>query len=68
MELEFNEEQYECKLIETKKNVTFFKIDDESENKKKAIVLRSIEVTLLIVICQNTFSILINHLLIPNFS
>ena len=36
MELEFNEEQDECKLIETKKNVTIFKIDDESENKKKS--------------------------------
>ena len=38
MELEFNEEQYECKLIETKKNVIIFKIDVKI--KKKAIVLR----------------------------
>ena len=36
MELEFNEEQYECKLIETKKNVIIFKIDEERENKKKS--------------------------------
>ena len=36
MELEFNEDQYESSLMETKKNIIEFKTDDENKNKNKS--------------------------------